>query len=383
MDDWYPSPFDLEGPYGPEESTDVNLGREESAWRFQCIIHCRHKRSANRAVCREPIKCSYGAWTRLLDGGVGNWKGFVADRAQSTNGDEISFSKKIWLEKKGLTGEVWFYPPGNTWGSLIDSGTSTKIKMVYDDKGNEEGEYYHPILDRWITLVAGKSQCISTVKVFCLECPVTPALAFDDASTSDTIAPGGNITMYVTGGLGPFNWSTSSTGYTFGSAQTSARNNTLTSASGTCGVHYDPYADITVTDACGTSVSFEIRNTGGTWGAYTDPGIILTGNAGATCVLIGGGPNTGCTKTVGKYQQYQETTTVGGSACTNCCVDFDNSPTCGDAGGTWCDNSLALVYGKNQGISDKTICDNSVCPPPSGNGPCFFNHVLKYRTWQC
>jgi hypothetical protein len=94
--------------------------------------------------------------------------------------------------------------------------------------------------------------------------PVTP-FTFDDASTPDTIAPGGTITMYVLGGSGPFDWTTSSLGYTLGSAQTTARNNTLTSASGTCGVQHAPTANIKVTDFCGTEVDFKIRNTGGQW----------------------------------------------------------------------------------------------------------------------
>lgn len=98
-----------------------------------------------------------------------------------------------------------------------------------------------------------------------IACPPAVPLSFDDPSTPNTIAAGGTITMYVLDGEGPFDWTTPSTGYSFGSNQTAARNNTLTSATGTCGVHFDEYAEVTVTDACGGSVYFEIRNTSGHW----------------------------------------------------------------------------------------------------------------------
>jgi len=57
--------------------------------------------------------------------------------------------------------------------------------------------------------------------------------AFDDASTPDTIAPGGSITMYVSGGCPPYNWSVSGTGYTLDKASTTGLSNGLNCASGT------------------------------------------------------------------------------------------------------------------------------------------------------
>ena len=70
------------------------------------------------------------------------------------------------------------------------------------------------------------------------QCPPTVAFEFDDDSTADTITPTngsgpGSIEVYVTGGCGPFTFSTSSTGYYWGaglsqqSLETTERHATL------------------------------------------------------------------------------------------------------------------------------------------------------------
>ncbi len=65
------------------------------------------------------------------------------------------------------------------------------------------------------------------------ECPPLVVFEFDDDSTPDTIAPGGSITVYVTGGSAPFSWANAGTGYSWGSgSSTTARENSLISASG-------------------------------------------------------------------------------------------------------------------------------------------------------
>ncbi len=111
-----------------------------------------------------------------------------------------------------------------------------------------------------ITVVDGESNSVSG------PCG-TSSFAFDNSSTSDTIAPGATVSIYVTGGVGPYAWSVVGTGYTLGSATTPDGTvvNTLISASGSCGVQYAPYAVVTVVDACGDSIEFDIRNTGGQW----------------------------------------------------------------------------------------------------------------------
>jgi len=76
--------------------------------------------------------------------------------------------------------------------------------------------------------------CTAFVEITCAVCPPETAFSFDDASTSDTIAPGGSTTVYVLGGSPPFTWGSAGLGYTWGSSTvTMGRQNILSSASGT------------------------------------------------------------------------------------------------------------------------------------------------------
>ena len=61
-------------------------------------------------------------------------------------------------------------------------------------------------------------RCREKLSIFCGDrfcCDTLPdgSFAFDNTSTPDTIAPGGNCFVYVTGGCPPFNYSVSGTGY--------------------------------------------------------------------------------------------------------------------------------------------------------------------------
>lgn len=229
MDDLYPVPFSLENPQfgGAANWTNVNFDGED-AWRFLCGISCKHKVTAKRAYCFEPIKCIYDSWTALADGGVDGWS------FKDANGDPINSLDVTWHPDKGISGEIWIMPKSGDWRDIIAESNYIKIVAYYEDKGNAKDEqYYHPIWKKWIQIVGGKSTCSSIVKVYCKECPVTPVMTFDDASTPDTIVPGNNITVYVLGGQGPFTWSVSGTGYSLASASTTARQNTLGCASGT------------------------------------------------------------------------------------------------------------------------------------------------------
>ena len=221
--------------------------------------------------CEDIVICKYGAWTATGDGNVKGWS--VID----SKGNNVTSSVTItWHPRAGLSGEIHITPDGGTWADILNDDRETLL-LVFRDKGNAAGSYYHPLLQRWIHLVAGKSVCDQKSLVECDVCPPAVVFAFDDASTPDTIAPGGTITLNMTGGKGPFAWSTSSTGYTFGKTSTAFQNNTLISASGVCGVAYDPVADVIITDACGDAIAIEIRNTGGQWilidsrGSYHGP----------------------------------------------------------------------------------------------------------------
>lgn len=112
---------------------------------------------------------------------------------------------------------------------------------------------------------AAGNVCDTKLSVFCrvqdcCERPGYVAMTFDDASTSDTIARLSNITVYVLNGCGPFTWSVSGTGFSFATAQTSARENTLSADGTACGP-----ATVTISDSCGTSVNSIIRCTSGSW----------------------------------------------------------------------------------------------------------------------
>ena len=89
-------------------------------------------------------------------------------------------------------------------------------------------------------------------------------LEFDDENTPDTIAAGNSITIYITGGLAPYTFTTSSTGYTFnGGVQTIETNSTsviLSCVSGTCGTNFDAVANIAITDFCNNEITVEIHN---------------------------------------------------------------------------------------------------------------------------
>jgi len=55
------------------------------------------------------------------------------------------------------------------------------------------------------------------------------------------------------------------TGYSFSNEETGSRQNQLNCSAGTCGVNYDEYVSIKVTDYCGTEDTLIIRNTGAGW----------------------------------------------------------------------------------------------------------------------
>lgn len=227
MDDFYPTPFAVESPFFPNGNwTNVNYGGEEN-WRFQCEISCRHT-TRDQDRCTAPIKCTYGAWTIEDDGNPKGWQFLKQD------GTDITKLLKIeWKPDAGRVGEIWATPISGVWGDIVDSD-SERITAIFHDKGNNKGQYYDTNLKRWFQLVSGKSECNARTIVQCetCECP-SGTFAFDADSTPDTISPSGTISIYVTGGCGPYSWSTSSTGYTFGSASTEGISNTLISASGT------------------------------------------------------------------------------------------------------------------------------------------------------
>jgi hypothetical protein len=317
IDETWPDPLGIEFPPFPAGGwTDVNYGPGEDAYRFQCQISCSYVPSADEQ-CTAPIKCSYGAWTVVADGNVKGWRFFDSD------GSEITDSLNIeWKPSKGLSGEIWATPKNGRWdATLIETPTpQPHIKAIFVDKGDaRDVARYHPLLQRWIKVLAGKSICdYSPIIIRCEACQCPSGnFAFDDSSTPDTIAPGGSISVYVSGGCPPYSWSVSGTGYTLDNASTTGLINGLNSAAGTCGVNYGPVATVTITDNCSDSVQAIIRNTGGTWTLQeTGAGVnTCTDTGGVSCTGTGTG-----TQIIGKYRYlYTQPATKAGDcdACKN------------------------------------------------------------------
>jgi hypothetical protein len=92
----------------------------------------------------------------------------------------------------------------------------------------------------------------------------------DTIFTPDTIAPGGDVTVSLIEGQGcpPFSWSVAGAGYSVASAKTSGYGNTVSLVEGDCGSaagQAGPVGTVTVTDDCGTTVSWVLRSTDGEW----------------------------------------------------------------------------------------------------------------------
>jgi hypothetical protein len=127
-----------------------------------------------------------------------------------------------------------------------------------------------------------------------VDCPPAVPFTFDDASTPDTIAVNTSISIYVAGGSPTYSWSVTGNGYTVGAPTTSGVVNTLISGAAPCNcTTLDSFAEVTVTDGCGGSVSFSIRNTSGQWktvggeGSSSVCGITISGY----CNVPGFGPS--------------------------------------------------------------------------------------------
>jgi hypothetical protein len=217
-----------------------------------------------------PLHCNRSVKARafVLTGGIKNWSYEVLQ------GDP----EGITDVDNGTTGGFWDYevhPPPGGWTSFPDPNRHIIRICMEDNAGAVCCEDYRMVCYPEEEEIAPPGCCITG-----------PWLSFDNPSTPNTIVPGGTITLYILDGCPPFNWSTSSTGYTLGSATTTVRNNTLTSAAGTCGIHYDVTADIAVSDTCGSGVTFSIRNTGGHW---SNQGSLLTRCTGSctTCFVFG------------------------------------------------------------------------------------------------
>jgi len=117
--------------------------------------------------------------------------------------------------------------------------------------------------------------CSQKVTVTCSEpcCPAETVFAYD-ANNPETIARSAGAEILVTGGCGPFTWAVSGTGFSFTSATTDVRSNTLNADATACGT-----ATLTITDDCGTVLTEYVRCTTGQW--------VDTGNNACTVTGVG------------------------------------------------------------------------------------------------
>jgi hypothetical protein len=185
---------------------------------------------------------------------------------------------------------------------------------------------WHTVLG---TLTDGAGhKCYTILKQHCVgcNCDNSPGgvLSIDEANTPDTIVKNSSITVYVTGGCGPFTFATASLGYTFDGGVTSFvtedRNATLSCADGACGVNFAATCSLTVTDDCNTVVSALIRNTSGGW--------ILVTNGRSSDNICGTGGSISCSGWPVRtyYDGYKRWDVHGSGSKWGNCVTCNPSP---------------------------------------------------------
>jgi hypothetical protein len=253
---FYPNPiFNPEWPHD-QPTSELIVDRPDLEGYWGCFLTAIGNYAYGRDDCDAPIRVRFlqvsASEARADPKRVTLWKTDpVGNLLTEIENPRVTFPTLDRFEVRA--------PRNQTWANYIDEG-----------HGN--GDHVH--LRVFYNDVLG-SVCSEMVSMWCEDicsCP-SGTFAFDDGSTPDTIAPGGSITLYVSGGCAPYSWAVTGTGYTLDNASTSGLSNGLNSASGSCDCSdYSAYATITVTDNCSDEVSFTIRNTGGKWTAQTGEG---------------------------------------------------------------------------------------------------------------
>lgn len=117
------------------------------------------------------------------------------------------------------------------------------------------------------------------------QCQCAEGMEWDTENSPETIVAGSSVTVFVTGGRGPYTWSVSGNGYSLLAAVTEMGQNQVTCADGACGQAFDAVAHITVTDACDVTVNGALRNTSGQWVTISSCG--YTGTAHTVSIVEG------------------------------------------------------------------------------------------------
>ena len=316
MDDLWPTPYPNEFP--PMDAGDwTNVDTGAPVTKLGCAISCRQIRG-----CDNPVRCYYMRVPADEKSRVDGWmviphitySGAALLAWKSTYQWPIEVGDIEWHPEAGLFGEIWINPPAGDWSNLY---TETS-----------------PITDTFLVLKIqftqeDGSKCTDIVTVICDQCEDAVAISFDDASTADTIAPGGSITVYVKDGFPPYYWSVGgAAGYSFATSATDVPQNTLSCANGSCGVEYDPKVTVTITDNCDTQCNGTIRSTGGQWSdAVESCGCTCTGTD-ETCSDV-----TNCPGGLAEYIVGEERWLAGyeGNQCYvggDCTMDCVHTPPC-------------------------------------------------------
>lgn len=176
-------------------------------------------------------------------------------------------------------------------------------------------------------------------------CDEVDEMTWDTSTSATTINRSGSATVAVQDGKGTYAWSVSGTGFTLDEETTTGTSNTLNADASACGT-----ATITVTDACETIVTGEVRcNQGSSWQQEGgDPNCCGGGNT----VYAGGpmptGPRSATVTSGGTRQSETVTGPSAGSTCEAC-----GGP-CGGCPGTC---SSCLTWGSYRANSSP-ICFN-------------------------
>lgn len=120
---------------------------------------------------------------------------------------------------------------------LSESSSQVVTTGAYWSMGPSVAVYLSEDIDQHIVIAemtdGAGNVCHSIATIVCCACPGSDTFTFDDSNTADTITAGASISVFVTGGCGPFTWSTGTKGYSFAHSETTERYNTLICAAGT------------------------------------------------------------------------------------------------------------------------------------------------------
>ncbi len=176
-------------------------------------------------------------------------------------------------------------------------------------------------------LAANSCKKTYTEAAECGECPPEIAISWDDDTSADTVVREDFVTVAITGGIGPYSWSVSGTGFTLDAEMTDDELNTLNADDTACGS-----ATITVTDFCGEEAIGYVRCiTVGDWCPIES---FRDGDEACGMEPEGktGGPppaTTRYTKVEGKYKVEEDyLTPVGFSTCGGATAACNNLVTC-------------------------------------------------------